>query len=76
MAAVTLAHGPFVPVQLCAITIDVPTDFHVRASAIVEVQPRPAGHATLRLTNGEEWTITAAAYAALVAPAGPAAGKI
>jgi hypothetical protein len=80
VTAAVQAFGPFVPVQLRAVTIDTPTDFHVRASAIVEVQPGPDGHANLRLSNGEEWTITPTAYAALVrpaaTPAGIAAGQI
>ncbi|MGN4074171.1 hypothetical protein ACS0X5_24220 [Burkholderia gladioli] len=67
VAAANVAYGPFVPVELNRIANSTPTDFHVRASAIVELRPRPDGKAELLLTNGDEHTITPPAYAALVA---------
>ncbi|WP_431229163.1 hypothetical protein [Burkholderia contaminans] len=73
VAAAVIAYGPFIPVELLRITDDVPTDYHVRASAIVELAPRPDGNANLWLSNGECKAITPVAYAALVnALAGPA----
>ncbi|SPU97183.1 Uncharacterised protein [Burkholderia cenocepacia] len=73
VAAAVLAYRPFVPVELQRITNDVATDYHVRASAIIELAPRPDGHANLWLTNGDCKAITPAAYAAVVgALAGPA----
>ncbi|WP_241025437.1 hypothetical protein [Burkholderia sp. Ac-20384] len=68
------------PVELYRITVDTPTDFHVRASTIVELALHPDGNANLWLSNVEYEATTPATYAALVAllatPAAAGAGQV